>query len=767
MHSNETRRGSSSRGGRAGLKQAGNDHADRTDSECARTRGETRDGSRRRRGRQAPPRAAADAFGRNWRVSAGAAGVLLFSMALTGGLALLSTIRRARAPVVVQMNDEAAVVQADVGLLPSSVRKGRDERRHDTANPRVGVEDTVNKKNTEEHTAEQRGKIAKPNVFFIMIDDMGWSDIGYQSEDLQGTTPNLDKLAAGGVKMSNYYSMAICTPARASLMTGRYVVRYGLQYNVIQPAAPWGLPVTEKIFPEYMRDAGYQTHMIGKWHLGSYTQDLIPSQRGFDTFVGFLNDEETYWSHQSYTSSLFGRKFFDFGFGNATGYYDIIDRSLPDHVQTGFLSSDDGDAGSGMLSPTTTSSSSVSATGNGTFMGKYSTQVFQDRAMDILEQKTPFDEEPLFLYLAHQAVHSPLGLPPEGSLSDEQTALLNEIGSTSDSTGHLRVRFAKVLMYLDNTIGDLVQYLEAEGWMENSIIVVASDNGGCPRHGGSNYPLRGTKYSYWEGGNKVPAFMYSTSHIPEERWGTKYGGIMHVTDWLPTIASGAGIDLHGAAGALDGVDQWDSIVNKETALESQTPRQELLYNLDPYIMWTGDDDSISESPKFPLAQGAFRSGNYKFISNEWCTAWYTFSDRLLAEDPLTNTTTMCDGSSCSHGSECNSDVYHDYLFDLDADPREENNLIEVYPEIAERLRDRWVEVAFSEWTDSLHVARQKRAYYVWMKYNWWMVPWWSLAEGATEDPFGINSTSSSTSDSGSNSSSSSTSSSSLSSTVSS
>lgn len=132
MHSNETRRGSSSRGGRAGLKQAGNDHADRTYSECARTRGETRDGSRRRRGRQAPPRAAADAFGRNWRVSAGAAGVLLFSMALTGGLALLSTIRRARAPVVVQMNDEAAVVQADVGLLPSSVRKGRDERRHDT-----------------------------------------------------------------------------------------------------------------------------------------------------------------------------------------------------------------------------------------------------------------------------------------------------------------------------------------------------------------------------------------------------------------------------------------------------------------------------------------------------------------------------------------------------------------------------------------------------------------------------------------------------------
>lgn len=72
-------------------------------------------------------------------------------------------------------------------------------------------------------------------------------------------------------------------------------------------------------------------------------------------------------------------------------------------------------------------------------------------------------------------------------------------------------------MYLDNTIGDLVQYLEAEGWMENSIIVVASDNGGCPRHGGSNYPLRGTKYSYWEGGNKVSDVSKSASQT-HKRW---------------------------------------------------------------------------------------------------------------------------------------------------------------------------------------------------------------------------------------------------------
>ncbi|CAN0259527.1 unnamed protein product, partial [Hapterophycus canaliculatus] len=93
---------------------------------------------------------------------------------------------------------------------------------------------------------ERPSASSNPNVFFIMIDDMGWNDIGYQSTDLKEVTPHLDKLAAGGVKMTNYYTMSICTPARASLMTGRYVVRYGLQYSVIQPGAPWGLPLGEK-----------------------------------------------------------------------------------------------------------------------------------------------------------------------------------------------------------------------------------------------------------------------------------------------------------------------------------------------------------------------------------------------------------------------------------------------------------------------------------------------------------------------------------------
>ncbi|CAN0439837.1 unnamed protein product, partial [Ectocarpus fasciculatus] len=100
------------------------------------------------------------------------------------------------------------------------------------------------------------------------------------------------------VQLSNYYTLTLCTPARASIMTGRYPVRYGMQYAVILPGSPWGLPSSEKIMPEYMNEAGYESHMVGKWHLGSNREASLPSQRGFKTFLGYLNGIETYYSHK-------------------------------------------------------------------------------------------------------------------------------------------------------------------------------------------------------------------------------------------------------------------------------------------------------------------------------------------------------------------------------------------------------------------------------------------------------------------------------------
>lgn len=123
------------------------------------------------------------------------------------------------------------------GHFPGGEEGGVDDERLGNRGVKIGRRNGGN---------DGRGK-TKPNVFFIMIDDMGWNDIGYQSTDLSHLTPNLDRLAANGIKLNQYYSQPICTPARGALMTGRYPVRYGMQTFVIAPGAPWGLPVDEKV----------------------------------------------------------------------------------------------------------------------------------------------------------------------------------------------------------------------------------------------------------------------------------------------------------------------------------------------------------------------------------------------------------------------------------------------------------------------------------------------------------------------------------------
>lgn len=98
-----------------------------------------------------------------------------------------------------------------------------------------------------------------PHILFLLVDDLGWNDIGYNSNDMTGMTPNMDQLASGGVTLINYYSQHLCTPARAALMTGKYPIRLGLQHEeVIEPNSPWGVPEHEVLLPKYLRQAGYQ-----------------------------------------------------------------------------------------------------------------------------------------------------------------------------------------------------------------------------------------------------------------------------------------------------------------------------------------------------------------------------------------------------------------------------------------------------------------------------------------------------------------------------
>ncbi|CAN0190725.1 unnamed protein product, partial [Laminaria digitata] len=204
-------------------------------------------------------------------------------------------------------------------------------------------------------------------------------------------------------QLSNYYSMSLCTPARAALMTGRYPIRYGMQYGVIVPGAPWGLPLSEKVLPEYMNEAGYDSHMVGKWHLGSYNDESLPSQRGFSTYMGYLNGEDTFYTHKNLEAVLDGEAFYDFGYGNETGYYDVT--KMNDGVPCSGIEDAEGMSWQ-EVEETERDPAGVCYTGT------YATDAFVGRAREVIKEKTPWDEEPLFLYLAHQSVHSPLGPAP-------------------------------------------------------------------------------------------------------------------------------------------------------------------------------------------------------------------------------------------------------------------------------------------------------------------------------------------------------------------
>ena len=138
---------------------------------------------------------------------------------------------------------------------------------------------------------------AAPNIVIVVADDLGWGDVGYHGSEIR--TPELDRLAAVGVRFDRFYVNPACSPTRATLLTGRF----GVSTGVLGPSHPWherGLPLDEKLLPEYLREAGYRTHALGKWHLGPNTPEYHPMSRGFDSFYGHLHGYLNYELHTIY-----------------------------------------------------------------------------------------------------------------------------------------------------------------------------------------------------------------------------------------------------------------------------------------------------------------------------------------------------------------------------------------------------------------------------------------------------------------------------------
>ncbi|XP_070397643.1 arylsulfatase I isoform X1 [Nothobranchius furzeri] len=355
-----------------------------------------------------------------------------------------------------------------------------------------------------------QNKKNQPHIIFILTDDQGFNDIGYHNPTIK--TPTLDKLAAEGVILENYYVQPICTPSRSQLMTGRYQIHTGLQHSIIRPRQPSCLPSHMDTLPERLHEAGYATHMVGKWHLGFYRRTCLPTRKGFDSFFGSLTGSVDYYSYGSCD-------------GPALCGYDLQDN---ESVAWGHE-------------------------------GKYSTMLFTQRARKILESHNP-TKRPLFLLLSLQAVHTPLQ-PPKSYIYPYR-----------DMTNVARRKFAAMVSTVDEAVRNVTYALRKYGYYKNSVIIYSTDNGAQPFTGGSNWPLRGRKGTYWEGGVRGVAFVHSPL-LKRRRRVSK--ALLHITDWFPTLVRLGGGNLSQSQG-LDGFDVWPTISEGK-----ESPRQEILHNIDP------------------------------------------------------------------------------------------------------------------------------------------------------------------------------------------
>ncbi|PWA20567.1 hypothetical protein CCH79_00019567 [Gambusia affinis] len=352
------------------------------------------------------------------------------------------------------------------------------------------------------------GQSKTPHLIFIMVDDQGYGDIGYHGSDVH--TPALDQLAAEGVKLENYYVQPICSPSRSQLMTGRYQIHTGLQHSIIRPRQPLCLPPDVPTLPERLAEAGYATHMVGKWHLGFSRPNCLPTRRGFQSFLGTLTGSGDHFSYQSCDGA------------EACGF-DLHDGNRPAWEMRGNYST--------LLY--------IERRGiNGIIHkrgAKHNTIVKK-----ILQSHN--SQRPLFLYLSLQAAHTPLQAPD---------LFLHHYDAQSNRQ---RRHYAAMLSCLDEGIAELVKELKTSGLYQNSVLIYSSDNGGQPLSGGSNWPLRGGKGTYWEGGIRAVGFVHSPLL---KRKGIVSRALIHISDWYPTLLGLA--ETLQSHHNLDGHNVWASI----------------------------------------------------------------------------------------------------------------------------------------------------------------------------------------------------------------
>jgi arylsulfatase A-like enzyme len=392
----------------------------------------------------------------------------------------------------------------------------------------------------------------RPNIVIIVGDDMGYADVGFHGcEDIP--TPHLDALAVAGVRCTNgYVSGPYCSPTRAGLLTGRYQTRFGHEFNP-SGSPNYGLPLSEKTIADRLKAAGYKTGLVGKWHLGA-ADELRPNARGFDEFFGFLGGAHTY---------------------------------LP-----------------GKGAPIYRNRDEVKET-------EYLTDAFGREAAAFIDRHR---NEPFFLYLAFNAVHTPM---------DAQQERLAKFKNIADPK---RRRYAAMMSAMDDAIGDVLAKLDADGLSDNTLVFFISDNGGptmatTAANGSINAPLRGSKRTTLEGGVRVPFLAKWPGKLPA---GKVYEQPVIQLDVTRTALEAAGIDT-ASDQKLEGVDLLPYLAGAN----NDAPHEILFWRFGPQMAVRQGDWKLVKYD--PVVDGGKKGATDARLYN--LAEDVSEEDNLIAEEP--------------------------------------------------------------------------------------------------------------------------------------
>ena len=309
---------------------------------------------------------------------------------------------------------------------------------------------------------------ARPNVVLIITDDLGWADIGsYGAPDVK--TPNIDGLARDGIRLTDFYANGVlCTPTRAGLISGRYQQRYGLEVALPSPAPAGdrGLKATGRTLPQLLKNSGYATALVGKWHLG-YKPEHSPNTHGFDYFFGLKSGYHDYYAHSG-----------------GDGKPDMWENDTPVAVEG------------------------------------YTTDLVTERSVKFIERHAG---GPFFIDVAYNAPHWPYQVPDRPSKAPGNA---RHLMPTDDSTS-TRANYVAMVERVDRGVGEVLRTLDRLGLTKNTIVIFTNDNGG--EWLSNNAPLFNRKWTVWEGGIRVPAIVRWPGRIPPGKVSDQVGITMDLT----------------------------------------------------------------------------------------------------------------------------------------------------------------------------------------------------------------------------------------------